>query len=357
MSQMDDLVWGLAKSRLSIDFLAEYGQDPEDINMLVRELRGRRCEGIQEKFKDIGPGSKDSHRKLEATLSEFRFAEHFAKKYCVKFVNDSDDTYGPSPPDLALSASGEVVALVEVAMLSDGYIGKRLEDELQKIGHRKEYRIHISITGRSARSALKWWERQEQDRLIDQCKKSVNDAIRSISAGAGKVATCVVEDIVIKVWSKTLGTAGYSDAPEGYAIEVDTAAWRTHVLGILIEKANKQLAFHEGWSAVPYVVALHNKDSFFDETDLRDLLYESNLPIGDVFTKAVSKGWKTLVNREYPKLRGECIATIPGAYLDVVRSLGGVYLMSHSGRVRFFPNPFRLAERCLCEGDSNSPSC
>jgi len=352
-----NLAWGLSKNREIMDALkTKYPPHHgywDYLNKLISGLRKGKCEGIQEKLRNVA----NNPNKFKSAVSELEIARVLIQhNKSVKLLPDAymgRDASGndiPSPDILVRDNTGDFY--VEVNMFSDDETSGLIVDELRPFlaNSSPPCRVDVSLpqdlslpaNSRDER-ALKYAEAQQ---ILDDFKP------RFCSANLNKLPTQItVDGVVFDIFPSGLG--------KGYPGMVNTDLFQVPVQQLIQiiqyrvnEKAKKRLKWTGHNLSVRYIVAVDCDQITVNDFELYPALigsghcYQPPLriprrPIPPMITNAANSGWRTFLESVHLIPLGQTIIDPYGCYLTdpLMAHLSGV-LFRVGSNLCFVPNPF-----------------
>jgi hypothetical protein len=382
--QYPNLSWALINNPyLETTIFEEYKNKPRYLSYienLISELVYYKCEGIQEKVKNV-----DVLNKFTPILSELEFAWIIAKNRGVKELKLLPDDYlsGKSPDILCRDEI--FTSYIEVTRIDENpYIVDTILNYLRKILKSYHYRVDVFLKTELSIPVMKHDDRHIQKSLVEKSleifygsfkEKISNDIFQSPSFRIDTNGlTFTVE--------KTYSGMGYPGLITWDCIEIPTEILCNYIKGRLIKKAIKRNSFEKEHREACYIIALDFQESSIDATDISRLLYGrtnqllSNafgLPEADytkwksdmwdsinnktrnnaswtLIEQAKSMGWETLLIEKSLIPKDYSYVDEEGIFISEkeMKNVSGVLFRDKWNNVAFYPNPF-------CDIEINDP--
>jgi len=317
---------------------------------LVASLISKKCDGIQDKMKDVG---KNNMLKFESTISELRVALLLARSgKSVRLLSD-DYLPGKSPDIHAIDSLGNYY--VEVVRFSDD---ETIETIFEQVGAilsslPSPYRIDVSLSAVLSSPAVDHQERRAKTAKIENIMSSLKLAL-----GSGILpvlpASIHIEGVEFSI-SRSPIEVGFVGTINSGPVVLPRGGFSSRIRYLVADPRFGKAWKRETWKgkhlSYYYLIAIDVDQSFFeDESALEALLgqragytFEApKTPVNPKVNKAASKNWTNYLERVHLLPRGRTIFTSYGIYLTdpICENVSGVLLAMKSERTLFIPNPF-----------------
>jgi hypothetical protein len=350
------------------------------LNSLISELISYKCEGIQEKLKDV-----KTLEKLSSILSELEFALFITKNKEIKDLKLLSDDYLPSKSPDILFQDEVFTSYVEVTKVNENpYITDIILSRLREVLKSHPYRVDISLNTELSTPKMKRPERYIQKDLVEKSLETFEESfqeklIKNTLATSSLIET---EGLIFTV-EKTDSGIGYPRFVKRGFIEVPTDILCTYIKERLVEKAVKRDSFEKEHRKIHYIIALDWHEPSIDAINMSELLYGyvTHLAALNItgsseedFIKKRSDYWNFLNDNfknsascriiEQAKDRGwenllieKCLIPNNYSYIDKegiflskkeMNNVTGVLFRDEWNNITFHPNPF-------CDAEINDP--
>lgn len=382
--QYPNLSWALTDNLcLKTIICEEYKHNSHylsDLNKLISELISYKCEGIQEKLKDV-----KTLNKFSSTLSELELALLIAKNKEINELKLLSDDYLPSKSPDILFRDEVFTSYVEVTRVNENpYITDIILSRLSKILKFHPYRVDVSLNTELSIPKMKRTERHIQKDLVEKSLDMFEEIFQEKLANNTFQTPSDVIDTKSLIFTveRTNSGKGYPRFISSDCIEVPMDVLCDYIKKRLIEKAIKRNSFVDEHRNVCYIIALHWDEPSIDEIDITKLLYgHTNHLASNImglseadYTKWKADMWNSINNNirnsaswiiiEQAKNRGweallieKCLIPNEYSYVDnegiflsekEMKNVSGVLLRNKWNKITFHPNPF-------CDIEINDP--
>jgi hypothetical protein len=321
---------------------------------VVGYLISRKCDGIQEKFQDVG--NNNTH-KFESAVSELRVARFLALR--GKQVKLLQDTYlsGKSPDILVKDTLGE--SYVEVTRFSDDETINSIFEMLSEYLRDSSvpYRIDASLSADLSAPAVGYRERKAKSKkvrwVLDEFTRtmhSVNVPVPPADLMIEGVRFSISRSPIERGFVGTISTGGVTLPLGGFSQRI-----RYLVADSRFGKAAKRETWDGDYRLRYYIIAIDIDQPFFDEeSGLVALLgsrthYSFTPPKTKVplaVERAAAKNWRGYLESVHLIPKEQSIYTSYGSFLtdSICKNVSGVLLHMRSDKALFVPNPFAYDE-------------
>lgn len=284
------------------------------INDLISELISYKCEGIQEKLKDV-----KTLKKFSSILSELEFALLIAKNKEINELKLLPDDYLPSKSPDILFRDELITYYVEVTRVNENpHIRDRISSRLREILKSHPYRVDVSLNTELSIPKMKRIERHIQKDLVEKSLDTFEDIFKEkLTKNTFQTPSDVIdtESLTFTI-ERTDSGKGYPRFISSDYIEVPTDVLCDYIKERLIEKATKRNSFGDEHRKAHYIIALDCCEPSIDEIDINKLLYDRT----------------------------------EGIFLSEteMKNVSGVLFRGKWDKITFYPNPF-------CDAEINDP--